>query len=120
MAQPFNSNIHGDYNYNNDDGYGDNDNADMSSSIISFGKPDVDEIALETALMASGPPLDIDIQDGAYDDYDFVNDYEDVYMPDIVESFDEPDQNDVAWQIDLLAMDSAPNEAILDSSDYPH
>ncbi|KAG0044776.1 hypothetical protein BGZ89_005927 [Linnemannia elongata] len=115
---PFiNNNVYGPYSHDNGDGYGDNDEADMSSSIISFGKPDVDEIALQTALMASSPALDIDIQDDAHDDYDFVDDNENVYMPDIVESFDEPDQDDVAWQVGLLAMNGASNEIILDNSD---
>ncbi|KAG9066855.1 hypothetical protein KI688_012767 [Linnemannia hyalina] len=103
MAQPqeystpsLNSNVYGVYSQNNNDGYGDNDDADMSSSIMSFDQPNLNEIALQTALMASDPALDIDMQDDAHDDYDFVHDYENLYMPDIVESFDEPDQDDVA------------------------
>lgn len=118
-TQPFNNNVYGAYNHDND-GYGDNDDADMSSSIMSFGEPDLDEIAFQNALMVLHLTLDIDIQDDGHDDYDFVHDYEDVYMPDIVESFDEPHQDDVAWQVDLLAMNGAPNEIIHDNGGQPH
>ncbi|KAK5828920.1 hypothetical protein F5H01DRAFT_315835 [Linnemannia elongata] len=116
----FNTNAYGTYNHDNDDGYGDNDDEDMSSSIMSFDEPDLDDIALQIALMAFHFVLDLDIQDDGHEDYDFVHDYEDVYMPDIVESFDEPDQDDVVSQVDLLTMNDAPNEIIRDDSGIPH
>ncbi|KAG9071114.1 hypothetical protein KI688_008657 [Linnemannia hyalina] len=117
-TQLFNNNFYSAYNPDNDD-------ADMSSSTISFGEPDLDEISIQIALTASHLnnghlALDSDIQDDGHDDYDFVHDYEDVYMPDIVESFDEPDQDGVAWQVDLLAMNGAPNEIISDNNGQPH
>ncbi|KAF9338083.1 hypothetical protein BGZ91_009059 [Linnemannia elongata] len=104
----FNNNAYGAYNHDNDDGLGDNDDADMSSSIMSFDEPDLEDIALQIALMVfhfvidlviQGDGHDDHIQDDGHDDYDFVHDNEDVYMPDIVESFDEPDQDDVVWQV---------------------
>ncbi|KAK3831372.1 MAG: hypothetical protein JOS17DRAFT_790794 [Linnemannia elongata] len=113
----FNNNVYGAYSHDNDHGYGDNVDADMPSSIVSFGEPDLGEIAFQTVVMIFYHALDIDIQNDGHDDYDFVHDYEDVYMPDIVESFDEPDQDDVAWQVDHLAMNGAPNEIISDNSD---
>ncbi|KAF9537552.1 hypothetical protein EC957_007978 [Mortierella hygrophila] len=112
-TQLFNNNVYSAYNPDNDD-------ADMSSSIMSFGEPHLDEISLQIALTASHLALDSDIQDDDHDDYDFVHDYEDVYMPDIVESFDAPNQDGVAWQVDLLAMNGAPNEIIRNNNGHPH
>ncbi|KAF9334556.1 hypothetical protein BGZ91_010816 [Linnemannia elongata] len=120
QSPSFNNNVHGAYSHDNDDGYGDNDDTDMSSSIMSFGEPDLDEIALQIASVVSHLELDIDIQDDGHDDYDFVHYYEDVYMSDIVESFDEPDQNDVAGQVGLLTMNGTPSEIIRDNSGQPH
>ncbi|KAF9286780.1 hypothetical protein BGZ88_008885 [Linnemannia elongata] len=120
QSPSINDNVHGAYSHDNDDGYGDYDDTYMSSSIMSFGEPDLDEIALQTGFMVSHFELDIDIQDDGHDDYDFVHDYEDVYMLDIVESFDEPDQDDVAWQVGHLVMNGAPSEIIRDNSGQPH
>lgn len=74
---------------------------DLSSSIMSFGEPDLDELALQIALLAFNFVLD----DGDGDDYEYV-DYVDLYMPDTVVEYDEPGLDEVAWNVVLLAMNS--------------
>ena len=87
---------------------------------MSFDEPDLDEIALQFALMDFILAFDIEVQDDGHDDYEFVHGYEDVYMPDIAESFEEPGQDDVALQVDLLAMNGASNEIIRYNSGQTH
>ncbi|OAQ26501.1 hypothetical protein K457DRAFT_1822094 [Linnemannia elongata AG-77] len=88
------------FDNNEDDDFDEYDDMDMSSSIISFGEPDLDEIALQIALLAITLVINNGDED---DDYEYV-DYVDLYMPDIVEEYDEPDLNEVAWHVALLSI----------------
>ncbi|KAF8933715.1 hypothetical protein BGZ47_010747 [Haplosporangium gracile] len=74
----------------------------MSSSIMSSGEPDLDEIALQIALLAMNLALENDVQTED-DDYDYVG-YEDLHIPYTVEEYDEPDLDEIARQIALLVM----------------
>ncbi|KAF8933201.1 hypothetical protein BGZ47_010991 [Haplosporangium gracile] len=103
---------------NEGDGYDHYDDINMSSSSMSFGEPDLDEIALQDALMVLHLAADNVTQADSHDEYNFVDDFEDLYMPDIVESFDGPDQDDATWQIALVAMNGAPDE-IRDDNGQP-
>jgi hypothetical protein len=106
---PLNNNAYGTYDSENDDydNHNDHNDMDMSSSTVSFGEPNQNEIALQIAvLLAIHLAMDSDIQDDGDDDYDFVDDYEDLFMPNVVESFDEPDLDEVAWQTALLLLSS--------------
>lgn len=103
QAPPFNSNAYGAYD-NENDGHDDHDDMYMSSSIVSFGEPNLDEISLQMALLAIHLAMDNGVQDEDDDDYDFVDDHEELFMPDIFESFDEPVLEEVAWQVILLIL----------------
>ncbi|KAF9125039.1 hypothetical protein BGX30_000638 [Mortierella sp. GBA39] len=87
------------FDNNEDDDIYECDDAAMSSSIISFGEPDLDEIALQITHLA----INLVIDNSDEDDYEYVN-YVDLYMPDTVDEYDEPDLDEVAWQVALLAM----------------
>ncbi|KAG0278487.1 hypothetical protein BGZ96_002363 [Linnemannia gamsii] len=97
QAPVFNSNVYG--AYNNDD-----DDMNMSSSIVSFGDPNLDEIALQMVFLAIHLVMDNGVQDDSDDDYDFVDDHEELFMPDVFESFDEPDLDEIAWQVIPLVL----------------
>ncbi|KAG0282715.1 hypothetical protein BGZ96_000188 [Linnemannia gamsii] len=100
------SNISGDYYNNVNDDYEDYlGDMDMSSSILSFGEPDLNGIAQHIISSVFNNAWDTNIQD---------NGYEDVFMPDNVESFEEPDVDDVAWQVALIAINDALDGVIHD------
>ncbi|KAG0293069.1 hypothetical protein BGZ97_005422 [Linnemannia gamsii] len=109
------------YDYaNEDDDYDDLpnyfDDIDMSSPIVSFGDPNLDEIAQQISLVVFNLTLDNNIQDdnGVEFEDDFVDNDEDLFMPNIVESFEEPDNNDVAWQVALIVINDVLDEIIHD------
>jgi hypothetical protein len=109
------------YDYaNEDDDYVDLpnyfDDIDMSSPIVSFGDPNLNEIAQQISLVVFNLTLDNNIQDdnGVEFEDDFVDNDEDLFMPNIVESFEEPDNNDVAWQVALIVINDVLDEIIHD------
>ncbi|KAF9144312.1 hypothetical protein BG015_000143 [Linnemannia schmuckeri] len=112
------NNVYGAYENDDDDygnydnGYDNYDDTDMSSSIMSFGEPDLDEIALQITLVVFHPAMDNDT-------YDFINDFDDLYMSDVVEAFDEPGLDDVAWQVALAVGNDAPNKIIREDDSQP-
>lgn len=77
---------------NEDDGFEDPENVDMSASIVSFGMPDLDEIALQIqiALLTFNIALD---NDDDHDDYVFVGGYYD----DLIEDHHESSLGGLAW-----------------------
>lgn len=80
------------FDNNEDVGLDEHEDMNMPSFIMSFGGPDLDETALQIALLAIIFVMDNDNDD----DYEYV-DYMDLYMPDTVEDYDEPDLDEVAW-----------------------
>ncbi|KAG0282716.1 hypothetical protein BGZ96_000189 [Linnemannia gamsii] len=76
----------------------------MSSPIVSFGEPNPEDIALQTALLATHLAIDNSNQDGGDDYYDIIDDHEELFMPDVFESFDEPDLDEAACQVALLIL----------------
>lgn len=104
------NNIYDDYENEEDDDADYYDNTEMSFSIVSFGEPDVNEIAQQIVSSVFNIAWDNNIQDNGYAEYDFLDSYEDVFMPDIVESFEEPDVDDVAWQVALIAINDYLDE----------
>ncbi|KAG0285980.1 hypothetical protein BGZ96_009861 [Linnemannia gamsii] len=92
------SSISGAYNNNNENGDYDDylDDMGMSSSIMSFEEPNLNEIAQQNAILVFNLTQDNNTQVDDNIEYDFFEGYEDVFMPDTVESFDGPNMGDVA------------------------
>ncbi|KAH7059799.1 hypothetical protein BKA57DRAFT_498815 [Linnemannia elongata] len=80
------------FDNNKDDDLDEHGSMDMLSFIMSFGGLDLDETALQIALLAIIFVMD----NGNDDDYEYV-DYMDLYIPDTVEDYDEPELDEVAW-----------------------
>lgn len=113
--------------YNNEDGedddHDDYSDVSMSSSIVSFGEPNLDDIALQIALLATHLTMDNGNQDDGDHDYDFVDNHEELFMTDDFESFDEPDLDEVARQVgtpsDTTLPSPSPMVGLLTSQSVP-
>ncbi|KAG0278489.1 hypothetical protein BGZ96_002365 [Linnemannia gamsii] len=99
----FSNNAYGAYNNENgeDDDYND---VGMPSSIVSFSEPNPEDIALQIAILTTHLAMDNGNQDDGGDDNAFDDDHVELFMPDVFESFDEPDLDEVAWQVTLLTL----------------
>ncbi|KAG0285979.1 hypothetical protein BGZ96_009860 [Linnemannia gamsii] len=88
---------------NEDDGFEDPENMDMSASIVSFGMPDLDEIArqFQIAFLTINIALD---NDDDQDDYVFVGGYYD----DLIEEHHESSLDGLAWQVVLMVINGTP------------
>ncbi|KAF9338082.1 hypothetical protein BGZ91_009058 [Linnemannia elongata] len=64
------------FDNNEDDDLDEHDDMNMPSSIMSFGEPDLDETALQIALLA----IILVMENDDDDDYEYV-DYMDLYIP---------------------------------------
>lgn len=104
------SNTSGDHYNNENGGYYDYlGDMDMSSSIASFGEPDLNEIAQQTAFSVFNLALNNSVQDDDDVEYDFFGGYEDVFMPVLLNPSTGPKWMK-SWQVALNTINDALDE----------